>query len=216
MRLPRHLLLLFPLVLPPGARALDWPKRTVEVRPAPFQDLLTLIFEFKNSGSKPVTIRSVQTSCHCISAAPDKSTYAPGETGRIIAEFSIGDRYGLYERQISVASDDTDSPQILTAKVEVPDVATIMPRMLEWHLGATATEQSVELRAAAGLTIDFSEAVSTSEVFHVRLEPVDAGHVYRLFVQPGSTAAVANAAIRLHGKDRTGHEVLISAYANVR
>jgi len=198
------------------ARALEWKDTAREARAAPFAETVDLVYEFRNAGSRPVTVADVQTSCHCISAAPDKRVYQPGETGRITAHFVVADRFGLYERTISVASDDAPEPMQLTARIEVPDIAVVAPRSLEWRLGAPADEQVVDVRAAGDLRIDFATATPTNGAFTVRLEPIESGRLYRLHIRPASTAAVANAAIRVQGRERTGHDVLVSAYANVR
>jgi hypothetical protein len=198
------------------AMALEWKTTLVEVAAEPFQPAVDLVYEFRNAGNRPVAVGDIQTSCHCISAAADKRVYQPGETGHLTAHFVVADRFGLYERTISVVSDDTAEAQHLTARISVPDIAVVTPRSLEWSVGAAGDDQSVEIRAGAGLTVDFTEATPTNNNFTVRLEPVEAGHLYRLHVIPRSTATVANAAIRVHGREKSGHDVLVSAYANVR
>jgi hypothetical protein len=204
------------LALPVTANALEWKVTERAVRAAPFEPDLDLVYEFRNDSAKPVTITSIQTNCHCISAKADKSVYQPGESGQVTAHFVVADRYGFYERTISVASDDVPAAQHLIARIEVPDLAVITPRSLEWNVGAAPEEQAVEIRAAGDLHIEFTEATSTSLNFTVRLEPVEIGRVYRLHMKPVSTAANANAAVRVWGHDNAGHKVLVSAYANVR
>jgi hypothetical protein len=196
--------------------ALEWKTTLVEVHVAPFQPDLDLVYEFRNAGNRPVTITDIQTNCHCVSATADKSVYQPGETGRVTAHFVVADRFGIYEREISVASDDSPTAQHLVARIDLPDIAVVTPRSLDWRVGAAPTEQAVEIRAGDGLAIDFSEATPTNNAFTVVLEPVETGRVYRLHVTPRTTAAIANTAIRVKGRERTGHDVLVSAYANVR
>jgi hypothetical protein len=198
------------------APALEWKTTLLEVHPAPFQADADIVFEFRNTSPRPVTINDIQTNCHCISATSDKNVYQPGESGRITAHFVVADRYGLYDRTISVASDDTPTAQHLTARITVPDLAVVNPRSLDWHVGAAGNEQSVEIRAGGELTIEFTEATPTNDAFAVRLEAVEPGRLYRLHVTPRSTVAIANTAIRVHGREKSGHDILVSAYANVR
>ena len=196
--------------------ALDWQQRTLDAHAEPFQKTVTLAFEFKNGGTRPVHILDLKTSCSCLSAASEKSSYAPGETGKIHAEFSTTETPGLYERQINVLTDESESPQQLIVRIEIPELAILTPRSLDWRLNENVEEKSVELRANGTLRIDFTESIPSNDSFVARLEPVEPGRVYRLVIRPHRTTAVANAAVRIHGHDSAGHEILISAYANVR
>ncbi|MFZ4763511.1 MAG: DUF1573 domain-containing protein [Roseimicrobium sp.] len=45
-------------------------------------------FAFTNSGTEPVSIRSVRTSCGCTVADASTKTYAPGEGGQIKVTFT--------------------------------------------------------------------------------------------------------------------------------
>jgi Protein of unknown function (DUF1573) len=196
--------------------ALEWRQTVIEAKTEPFQQILSIVFDFKNAGSKPVVIQEIQTSCHCLSATSNKQIYAPGETGQLTAKFTIGDRIGLYERQVTVISDDSSAPQRLTVKIDVPDIATATPRSLEWAIGSAASEQTVEIRAVDKLYLEFSEAVPTSKLFQARLEVIEAGHLYKLHLKPTGTATATSAAIRVHGHDRAGHNVLVNAYVLIR
>jgi hypothetical protein len=204
------------LVFALSARALDWESTVVEAHPAPFQAEVDLVFNYHNNGAKPVRVLAVNTGCHCVFAKAESDRVEPGAKGRILAHFSIGDRVGLYERTISVSTDDASEPQYLTVRIAIPDIATVTPRVLEWHRGGEATEQFVEIAAGPTVLVDFKEATATNNAFIVRLEPIELGRRYRLAIKPRSTAAVANAAVRIKGLERTGHDVLVSAYANVR
>ncbi len=195
--------------------ALEWSSTTAEARTAPFQTALDVSFTFKNTAAHPVVIREVETNCDCVEAAADRKSYQPGETGRLVAHFSVGDRFGLYERLISVTTDESPDPVLLRVRITAPDLAVVTPRALNWKQGAPAPEQTIELRATEGLTIDFSQAEPTDESFRVRLETVKPGKLYRLHATPVSTATPANAAVRLYGKEKSGHAVLVSAYLNV-
>ena len=217
MRFPRKTCALL-LVLSAAARAgaLEWPQTTVEAGTEPFQKTLPLVFAFRNGGTKPVHILDLQTSCSCLAATTDKKVYAPGESGKLTARFSVEDRSGLYERSIMVMTDESAPPQRLTVRIEVPELVAITPRSLEWSLRSAPAEKSTELRATGALRISFAQATPSNETFAANLETIVPGRVYRLVVRPLSTATVANAAIRISGHDDSGREILISAYANVR
>ena len=191
--------------------ALTWQATTIESRTEPFQKALTLTFAFKNTDDRRVAILDLQTDCSCITASADKKTYAPGESGLVTAQFALDDRSGLYERHLTVVTDESTPAQRLVVHIEVPELATLSPPSLEWRLNEEAVEKVIEVRTAESLRITFTQATLTNDTFIARLETITVGQIYQLVVTPRSTAAVTNAAIRIHG-----HEVLVSAYANVR
>ena len=209
-------LLLLGLLGASPACALEWSATTLEARTEPFQKTLTLVFKFKNDGAKPVHVLDLQTSCSCLAAQSDKKIYAPGESGQITAEFSAEEPPGIYERHIQVMTDAPTPPQGLTVRIEIPELALLTPRSLDWKLNEAASEKFAELRANGTLKINLSQATPTNDSFTARLETVVPEQVYKLIVTPRSTANVANAAIRISGRDTSGHDILISAYANVR
>ncbi|HET7535480.1 MAG TPA: DUF1573 domain-containing protein [Candidatus Didemnitutus sp.] len=212
---PLSLLGLLVLLTRPVA-ALEWKSTTAELRPAPMQSTVEIVFEYTNTGAKPVAIRDVQTNCGCIDAASDRAVCQPGETGKIQARFIVGDRFGVYEREISVVTDDAPAPVHLRVSIDVPEVATVTPRSLDWKRNATTTEQTIEVRAAAPLEIEFNDVTPTNDSFTARLETVEVGRLYRIHVKPASTTLSANAAIRIVGKEKSGRTILVSAYADVQ
>jgi hypothetical protein len=197
-------------------RALEWKTKMLTVTTTPFQTTQDARFEFRNTGAKPVTIRDLETNCNCLDADTDLKVYAPGATGVVRATFTVGDRTGPYERTITVVTDETDSPVRLVLKIEVPAVASLAPSSVAWQLNEAAAEKTVELTPAPGLEISFAEAQATNEAFAVRLETVTAGRHYRLHLTPRDTTKPASAAIRIFGREKSGHDVVISAYAGVQ
>ncbi len=198
------------------APALEWKSRKAELVPRPFQPTVDAVFEFRNASNGPVTIRDIQTNCDCLSAATDRRIYQPGESGRVTAIFTVGDRFGVYERTISVVTDETGiGPIKLAVRTDVPELAELSPRTLEWTTGSTAKEKIIQITPARGLSIMFNRAESTNDSFTVSLDEIEPGAHYRLRITPKSTVPKANAAIRVHGRDKEGHEIVVSAYADV-
>lgn len=196
--------------------ALEWNARRQTVTTAPFQLTSDIVFEFRNNTPQPVVIESLQTNCDCLSAQADQSTYAPGAKGMIKARFTVGDRSGPYERSITVVTNEPTSPVRLQVRIEVPEICTLTPRSVSWTRQEKILGKVVELRPAAGLEISFGEAQSTNEAFQARLETVEPGRFYRLHLAPRSTAEPASAAIRIFGREKSGRDVVVSAYADVQ
>ena len=214
---PNLALVLLALALPatPG-RALDWQTTEQSVATQPFQATLDTVFAFKNNRSQPVTIREIETSCGCLEAFADARVYPPGASGQIRARFTVGDRVGHYARTITVLTDEPGDAVRLSLQIDVPLLADVTPRSVTWQVGEAAGEKIVELTAAPGLTVDFTEAQPTNDSFNARLETVEAGRHFRLHVTPRHTREPVSAAIRLFGREKSGHEVVVSAYASVQ
>ena len=196
--------------------ALDWKTRELSVQATPLQRTAETAFEFTNSSDKTVTILGVDTSCDCLEATPSAQTFAPGASGRITARFTVGDRHGVYERTITVTTDDTKEPVRLRVQLDVPELASLTPRSVDWKLNSPATEQVIEIRIADGLELTVTSVLPTSGLFNSRLETVEAGRHYRLYLAPQNTREATNAAFRIYAKAQTGQDIVLSAYGNVR
>jgi len=214
----RRLLLLAALVGlgPLTGRALQWKAEILTFATTPFQQTQDAVFEFTNTSAKPVALVDLQTNCDCLDVSADQQTYAPGARGVLKARFTIGDRTGLYERLILVVTDESPTPARLMVRIEVPETATASPRSVQWTVNAAPAEKSVELVAAPELEINFAEAQATNDAFAVRLETLEPDRRYRLHLTPRSTAAPASAAIRVFGREKSGRDVVVSAYASVQ
>lgn len=199
-----------------SARALDWPARELSVKAVPLQSTAETTFAFTNRSDKPVAILGVDTSCDCLDATPSAQTIAPGASGHIRARFTVGDRHGVYERTITVTTDEGNEPVVLRVQLDVPEVATLTPRSVEWKLNSPAEEQVVDIRIAAGLELTVSSVLPTSGLFNHRLETVEAGRHYRLYLSPQNTREASSAAFRIYAKAKSGQDVVLSAYGNVR
>lgn len=207
--------ILLGLALVPAQAKLTWTQTEISSATKPLQKTLSVSFGFKNTGTQPVTIRDVSVSCDCMSAAADKTVYQPGESGTINAHFTVGDRIGSYERGVTVVTDDGAKSQHLSVHIEVPELAAVQPRILDWNSGARAEEKPVEITVAPGIQINFTELFVSAPSFSARFETLEAGRRYRLFVKPLATTEAASAAIRFKGKAESGDDVVVSAYANV-
>ena len=81
---------------------------------------VTTTFKFKNTGSNPIEIVNVSTSCGCTSAAPEKTVYQPGESGEIPVTFNSGKFNGKITKRVTITTDNEASPkQIVTIKGNV-------------------------------------------------------------------------------------------------
>jgi hypothetical protein len=198
------------------ASALEWRTQQLVLKTVPLQRTAETAFDFTNNSGKTVKIVGLDTSCDCTEAAPNAQTFAPGASGRITARFTLGDRQGTYERTITVTTDETNEPVILRVQLDVPELATLTPRSVEWKLNSPAAERTVDLHVTDGLELTVDKVLPTSGLFACRLETVMPGRHYRLHLTPDSTREASNAAFRIYAKAMTGENVVFSAYGNVR
>lgn len=105
----------------PAHAALEWDKTefSAEVRRGA-QELVRTTFEVKNTGTKPVTILGVTTSCGCTTADPEESRIPAGGKTTLYARFTLGSRTGQQDKKITVTTDDPAAAQVvLTFKVNI-------------------------------------------------------------------------------------------------
>jgi hypothetical protein len=81
-------------------------------------------FVFYNNGTKPVTITNTQGSCGCTVPTKPEGAIAPGAKGVIGVKYDTT-RVGPFTKTVTVTSDASETPKVLTIKGNVlPDPAT--------------------------------------------------------------------------------------------
>lgn len=77
-------------------------------------------FVFVNNGNKPVTISNAQGSCGCTVPTKPDSAIAPGARGVIGVKYDTN-RVGPFTKTVTITSDASDTPKVLTIKGNVVD-----------------------------------------------------------------------------------------------
>jgi hypothetical protein len=81
---------------------------------------LEVSFRFKNTGDKPLVIRSVRPGCGCTVADPPKEPIAPGAEGVIKGSFNSQGREGMNHKEIYVDANTKEAQNhVLKFTVEV-------------------------------------------------------------------------------------------------
>ncbi|MDI1248806.1 MAG: DUF1573 domain-containing protein [Lacunisphaera sp.] len=212
------LICLTPMLPTSGFGALTWETQKIS-RTAQLGDKeVVAVFSFKNTGTYPVTIREIQSSCECTVAELAKRTYAPGEGDAIKMIFTIGDRMGPQDRLMTTITDDPTAPLVnLTLRVDIPDLLHYSARMLYWQVHGALGEKPIEISAAGEnriTTIAVKEIVPQQAV--ARVETMQTGEKYRLLIQPNALDQPRTIALTFvaHFADGTQHSFMI--YALVR
>ncbi len=76
-------------------------------------------FQFKNTGSEPLTIKNAKGSCGCTVPEWPREPIAPGESGEIKVEFNSKKKPGKQTKRVTITA-NTEPPQsYLTIKADV-------------------------------------------------------------------------------------------------
>jgi len=81
--------------------------------------LLDVEFEFTNTGTEMLIIKSVSASCGCTIPEKPEEPIAPGQTGKIKATFDSKGRAGLNQKAITVVANTKETVHTLIFDVEV-------------------------------------------------------------------------------------------------
>lgn len=76
-------------------------------------------FEFRNTGSLPLVISAIGSSCGCTTPSWTKTPVAPGRTGQISVTFNSVGKNGVQNRILTVESNSSTGPAVLSLLGEV-------------------------------------------------------------------------------------------------
>ena len=171
-------------------------------------------FPFKNTGDHSVTITGAQSSCGCTTAALDKKTYAPGESGQIAVVFHPADRTGMQEKYITVTTDEPNQPPVkLLFEINIKQFLTVEPRLLAWKVGDKPLEQMVVLSGLPAYPIaEISAQDRPAGTCVTRIEVVEKGQKYNVYMKPTSTTGRLNSVVIIKAKLANDKEKTTEAY----
>ena len=153
----------------------------------PGQQYYEFSYTFINKGNKAVKINKVELSCGCSSYKMDKYIYAAGDSGAISIKIDTNGYAGQASVGAVMETDETDGLYKLQGFVIMPELIIVTPRMLRWQLGAEMKEKRFEVRLKEGVknqTLNVKDVIVNQEYFYVRVEPVEEGSRYFVYVRP--------------------------------
>ena len=179
-----------------GFAELKWDKPVQSFQRTPADGEIEVRFTFRNVGAAPVTIKTLRSSCGCTTARLERKTFAPGETGEVVAHFVFGDRKGPHRKTIEVRTDDAPTePVILDLRVNIHDPLTIASALVYWKRGEPGEARTVQLTADADQHVRIRSVVSSNPRLPAKLETVKVGEQYVVSVKPADTAQKESAEI---------------------
>lgn len=106
-------------------------------------------FVFTNTGSAPLIIRRVTTSCGCTAALASADNILPGKEGKISVEFDTRGYYGEVTKMVYVESNDPVEPQKvleIQAEIEVPPSPRLELEPYNYEAGLVLAGENVEAK----------------------------------------------------------------------
>lgn len=76
-------------------------------------------FKFTNTGTKPLLIQDIRTSCGCTTPSYTKDPVLPGKEGVIKVTYSTRGRVGKINKRVTVFTDEPDKVYTLSIAGEV-------------------------------------------------------------------------------------------------
>lgn len=175
-------------------------------------------YSFKNAGDKEVKILKITTTCGCTKAESDKPVYAPGESGKIIGIFEIGDRVGRQDKKIYITTDDAETPKItLSLNLAIPVLAEFRPKMLLWRRGGIPESKKLRIDTAREYGARIVKVECADKNFQIDFVPQKENtDSCEVSIKPLSLEQVSKSEISLTCRTKGGSGKIYKVYALIR
>jgi hypothetical protein len=200
--------LFFSQIVARAENALAWQETIIEVDAEIGQKEVNAYYPFTNTSSATITITKTSASCGCTIPSLEKDTYAPGESGKLLATFDIGSRVGKQHKEITVESQEGGSAQSykLTLNVDIPQLIQLKRRALLWKIGENADPKDCEIEIHTSYPMKIANLVSkngaeTESNFIFEIEELKPNQHYRLRITPKDTSKKARETCYLTSPD---------------
>jgi hypothetical protein len=174
-------------------------------------------YKFTNTGSAPVKIQNVRTSCGCTTAALSKTDYAPGESGEIEARFTFSGRTGKQEKAISVdTTANPNVPTILKLHVYIQETVKIEPEVVLWRVGEQPDPKAIHIAIADDASAKIISVTSDNPALKVKLKELKPGKEYEAQITPENVTRPAAATIMIRTDYPADNPEAKYAYARIK
>lgn len=82
-------------------------------------EIVSTVFKFKNVGSMPLNIASVDVTCGCTVAEKPERPIGAGKTGEIKVEFNSAGKVGINKKYVTVTSNAVNGSEVVSFDVIV-------------------------------------------------------------------------------------------------
>ncbi|OAM91698.1 DUF1573 domain-containing protein [Termitidicoccus mucosus] len=183
------ILLVLALIAANAAHAgLEWKHKELSIEVSSRQSEVEVSFPFKVTGTVPVGIISMDTSCSCMTPSHIVGEHKPGAEGVLKVRYAVGNNKGTSMEKITVHSTDPDAPKTeLRLIVYATLTYRIEPKYAFWTPGAPAEAKDLYFLDVATKGLKPLTVYSTSTNFSASIIPQDTAHRYVIRIQPVST-----------------------------
>lgn len=166
----------------------------------------TIIVEFPFTVEGEATkITGYDAPCTCLAARVEptnddgsaKLLWQPGEKGKIVAKFEMGNFKGTVDKGIILNTDKKGSPHELILRVTIPVLLEIEPATHKWEIGGEADERVFSIKVQGDQPIKLIENSGTNSNFPYTLNTIKEGWEYQIKVKPISVTTGGFGMIRL-------------------
>ncbi len=98
-----------------GEGKIQWNTTTFEFGKIDYMNPKTAVFEFKNTGTKPLVVTNVKAFCGCTKVDYPKTPVLPGKTGKVSAEYNAASM-GNFSKSVRVQFSEESLTQHLELK----------------------------------------------------------------------------------------------------
>jgi len=195
----KFLILALTVGLTLNARAqLKFDETTIELHPTVSDQNAVAHFKYKNTGSKPIHINSVNTSCGCTVATLKSNDVPAGDSGEITATLNFGGHTGMLNKTVTVTTDDTNQPQtILTLRAKIPMLLQIQPIFVWWKQDEEAKPKTITVTADADAPVKKINVVSSDPEIATKVEAGSGPKEWKIDVSPKDMKKLHNATLTI-------------------
>lgn len=83
-------------------------------------DVVSHVYQFKNTGNAPLIIENASASCGCTVPEYPRNPIAPGESGKIAVKFDTKGKFGQQSKQVTIRANTQPNITTLTIKGNIP------------------------------------------------------------------------------------------------
>jgi hypothetical protein len=196
---------------------LTWDKTEQNFYATPEDGSVVARYKFTNTGSEPIRIQSVLTSCGCTTAALAKNEYAPGESGEIAANFVFGGHTGSQYKRIMVSTSAAPGqPTTLKLNVYIQERVSVAPQVVLWRVGEQPSPKAIQIAIGGDTAVKILSVTSDNPAIKVKLREVIRGKEYEAQVTPDSAAQRASATLIIRTDYPPDNPQTKYAYARIK
>jgi len=184
--------------VPEAAPGLLWEETTLALETDGGPAAHNVTFRFRNTGDQPVVIRSVKTTCGCTVTQPDKTIYAPGESGLLPVTHKPKPGAGVRQYRIFVKTDESGGRlHTLLLRVTNSPRLSVLPRLVTWEQGEAREPKSLQVRLKKDDPVKLTGVRADRDVLDVQIIDGAEPGQQTLVVTPKPEAGVVPGRVRV-------------------